>query len=96
MKSEVNSKASLQIISMIKDDVFDFISITASILFWRSWKHWKESFIVVLEWCNKFSNLEGFWFLDVDEKPFMFLTDFCIFIKLAVDAFPDEFIKSAN
>ena len=51
---------------------------------------------MTLEQCDKFADLEGFWFLDVNKESFVVSTDLCIFVKPAVDASLDESIEGVN
>ena len=80
----------------IKDNVLDVFIVVADILFWSSQEHWKDSFIVMLEWCDKFLNLKCFWFLDINEKSFVVSVDLCVFIKLAVNVSLDESIEGID
>ena len=51
---------------------------------------------MMLEECNKFLDLEGFWLLDIDEEPFVASADLRASIKLAVDASSDESAESLD
>ena len=73
--------------------MFDVFFIMARIFFRGSWWHWKDDFAVMLEWSDKLSNPEGFWFLEIGEKSFMVPTDLCAIIELVFDEFLEVLVE---